>query len=398
MTLSCRHFGSCGGCSRLDVEIGQQIADKHARAQALLQPFLGDVALARPPLPAEAPSRYRTKLLYPVQPGDGLELRAGLYATGTHTVVEIEECMLQAEALTVLAQRWVGVLRARGVAAYDERSHRGWLRALHARIAPGTGELLAGLVTTDASLPLPAVLVPQLVEVAHDLPPLAGTSAPIHLVGLVQNVNPARGNALLGPHTHALHGRDHLLDVQDGLTFQVSFTSFYQVHRQATALLYRPALAMLGDVGGLRVVDGYGGVGTFALRLAAAGACRTELVEASAGACADARAAAAGNALAERVEVVCAPFAAADLAPAPDLVVVDPSRAGLGEDGVARLRSLAPARVLYVSCSVASLARDLAGLVQEYTVHAARLCDLFPHTEHVELLVLLRRRANAGAT
>lgn len=393
---SCRHFGTCGGCTRLDVPVHAQRADKLARAQRLLDPFLAGVALeAATPGPAVP---YRTRLLYPVQPDTHGDVTAGLYATGSHDVVEIEECAVQAPALTVLAQRFLGVLRAHGVRPYDERRHRGWLRALHARLAPGSGELLAGLVTADGSFPHRDAVVPRLVEAAHGLPGWgdrrAGDSGTgPRLVGLVQNVHEAPGNYLLGPTTHALVGRDHLLDEQDGLTFRISFTSFYQVHRDASALLYRPALAMLGDVTGSRVIDGYGGVGTFALRLAALGAARVELVEASASACADARVAAARNGLAARVDVLCVPFGEARLAPAPDVVVVDPPRAGLGAEGVARLLELAPARLLYVSCSAASLARDLRALAQRFEPRAARLCDLFPHTDHEELIVLLDRRA-----
>ena len=92
-------------------------------------------------------------------------------------------------------------------------------------------------------------------------------SRPLQTVGCVLNVNDRPGNALLGPTTIALSGRSWQTDVQGGLRFRVSFGSFYQLHRHADAILFQPALAMLGDVAGLRVVDGYGGVGTFALRL-----------------------------------------------------------------------------------------------------------------------------------
>lgn len=384
---TCRHFGRCGGCTGLDVPIDVQLARKRERAARVLAPFLGDVALALDP-PPRPPRLDRMKLLYPAQPGPGGELVAGLYARGSHELVEIEECQVQARALTLLAQRVAAILRAHGSVPYDESTGAGWLRALHARIAPGTGELLVGLVTAHATPPAPRT-VAAVVEACHGLP--RATRASVHLVGLVQNVNPRPGNALLGDALVTLHGRDHQFDRADGLTFRVGFLSFYQVHRHAAALLFRPALAMLGDVRGLRAIDGYGGVGSFALRLAAAGARRVDLVEASASACADARASAETNALAERVAVHQGPFAAVDLPGGADVVVVDPPRAGLGSEGVARvLRHDAP-RVLYVSCSVDSLARDLAGLAERYRVRAARLCDLFPHTEHVETVLLLER-------
>ncbi|MEZ5965948.1 MAG: 23S rRNA (uracil(1939)-C(5))-methyltransferase RlmD [Planctomycetota bacterium] len=395
-TPHCRHFGTCGGCTRLDVAIAAQLTGKHAAASAVLAPVLDGVPLAQPPTPAATPCHDRTKLLYPIQPGPGGELRAGLYARGTHELVDIEECMLQVPALTELAHRWLGVLRARGVAPYDERRHRGWLRALFARIAAGTGEMVAALVTTDDTLPLHTTLVPQLVDAAAGLPALPD-GPPVRLVGLVQNVNPAPGNALLGTREFTRHGRGHVFDRQDGLTFRISAGSFYQVHRDASALLYRPAMAMLGDVRGQRVVDAYGGVGTFALRLAAAGAAAVHLVETSPSACADARAAATSNRLADRVVVTCAPFGAAQhgLGPPladPDLLVIDPPRAGLDAPGLAEVRRLDARRILYVACSLTALARDLARLSDRYRPQAAHLCDIFPHTDHVEALVLLHRR------
>ncbi len=388
VALTCRHFGRCGGCTALPVPIATQLASKRAHAQALLRPYLGDLEIAVD-LPPRAPSLDRMKLLYPARPDAQGELQTGLYVAGTHDLLPIEECQVQAHALTALAKRVTTLLRAHGVSAYDERTHLGCVRALHARIAPGTGELLVGLVTHTAELPHAAALTAEIVALCADLP--RATRVPLRLVGLVHNVNGAAGNVLLGPITHPLWGRDHLVDRADGLTFRISFASFYQVHRHAAAVLYRPALRMLGDVTGQRAVDGYGGVGTFALRLAKAGAARVDLVEANPTACADARAAAITNALADKICVHEVPFADADLEPGADVAIVDPPRAGLLPQGVARLLQLDAARVLYVSCSAESLARDMAALTLTYRVHAARLCDLFPHTDHSELLVLLVR-------
>ena len=146
---------------------------------------------------------------------------------------------------------------------------------------------------------------------------------------------------------------------------------------------------MLGSLAGARVVDAFGGVGAFALRVAKAGAASVTLIESSPTACADARHNAAVNGI--DIEVVEAPFATVDLPTRPDLLIVDPTRAGLGTGGCARVRSLAAARVLYVSCGLNALARDLSRL-PEYVLEEVRLADLFPHTDHVEVLALMRRR------
>lgn len=387
-TLRCAHFGRCGGCTALDVPIARQLGDKAAHARAVLGDTLGPVELQLEP-PVGTPHHDRLKLLYPARPDADGSLRLGLYAAGSHELVAIEQCEVQARPLTILAQRIEAILRRFGLSAYDEAAHAGCVRALQARIMPGTGELLVGLVTHD-DLPADAnQLAEALVSAAAGLP--RATRSATHLVGLVHNRNPARGNALLGPHTRALWGRDHQVDRVDGLTLRVSFNSFYQVHRHAHAILYRPALAMLGVVTGQRVVDGYGGVGTFAMRLARAGAARVQLVESNPWACADARHNAGANGLGDVVEVVEAPFGGTPLPAGANVAVVDPPRAGLGETGCRQLLDLAAERVLYVSCSIESLARDLRALATRYRPIAARLCDMFPHTAHAEVLVLLTR-------
>lgn len=357
--------------------------------RAILGPHLGELPIEAA-VPDAEPRHDRLKLLFPAQPDARGDLRLGLYERGSHAIVGIEECQVQAEALTLLATRVEAILRRRGLPPYDERRHRGVIRALHARIAAGTGELLLGLVSREAEVPDRAGLTGDLLAAAHDLP--VATTAPVHAVGVVLNVHPARGNYLLGPTTHVLAGRDHLVDRADGLEFRVSFGSFLQVHRHATTLLYHPALAMLGDVRGQSVVDAFGGVGTFGLRVARAGARRVTIVEASPSACADARVNIVRNAL-EDVDVVEAPFAGATALDArPDALIVDPPRAGLGEAGCQRALALRAARILYVSCNPASLARDLPHLASSYAITAVRVVDLFPHTDHCELLVRLERR------
>jgi 23S rRNA (uracil1939-C5)-methyltransferase len=206
---------------------------------------------------------------------------------------------------------------------------------------------------------------------------------------VVRSISERDDEFLLGDRHVALKGRDHQFDRAGGLTFRVSAGSFYQIHRDADAQLYRPALRMAGDVRGLRVVDGYGGVGTFALRCAKAFAASVEIVEDNPSACRDAEYNAARNELAQ-VRVVRAKFTAAEFAHGPDLLIVDPPRSGLGAEGVRRVLAARPKRLLHVACSAESLAADLDGLVTGgHRVKAMRLCDLFPHTGHVELVTLL---------
>lgn len=388
-TLQCRHFGVCGGCSLLDQPIGWQLHDKLAACEELLRPFLGGHAVECDE-PTWTPRHFRTRLLYPVRADASGRPTVGIFAFRSHDLVRIEECRTQDEWLTAFGRAAEQVLRAEGVQPYRGPRSRGAAKAFWARLAAGSGEVLAGIVTQPGAFPAGPAVARALQQAALDLP--RGRKART-LVGVVHGISDRDDEFLLGDRHVPLLGQDHVVDRCGDLRFRVSAGSFYQVHADADALLYRRALAMCGDVRGLAVVDGYGGVGTFGLRLAKAGAGQVTIVEENAASCRDAEWNAAHNAL-PAVKVVHAPFASTRLPKPLDLLVVDPPRAGLGTKAISRLLAAEPRRVLYVSCSGESLARDLEDLTfNGYGVTAARLCDLFPHTEHVELVVMLERGA-----
>jgi 23S rRNA (uracil1939-C5)-methyltransferase len=387
ITLTCPHFGRCGGCSALDQPIELQLDRKVELLRTQLSPWLLGIE-PQFTVPPRVPRHDRTQIMYPVQPHRHHGLTMGIYRTGTHEVEEIGDCRIQQKPLTVLGTRALEVFRRHKMTAYDEATGRGVLRAFRARIVPGSRELLFGIVATEATFPRREAIASDLWAAAADLKDDQGRA--VQPVGLVVNKNRNAGNVLLGPETTALLGRTFQTDVAGNLRFRVGFASFYQTNRHAEAILFRPVLAMLGDVGGLAVVDAFGGVGSFGCRLAAAGAASVTIVENAPSSAADAAFNAMDNGQ-RHVRVVEAAFETAEFA-APDLLVADPPRAGLQQQGAARVLAAAPARVLLVSCAVPSLARDLALLASHYRVAAMRLCDLFPHTEHVEVLTLLERR------
>jgi len=390
-TPRCRHFGTCGGCSLLDQPYAWQLHDKVEAAEVLLRPALGGEPIAHDPPPPHSPQHFRTKLLYPIRAARGGQPVVGIYAAGSHDVVQIDECRTQDLGLTAWGRAAQQVLRELRLVPFDERSGRGTMRALWARLAAGSGELLLGVTTTPGEFPRGAELADALLAAAARLPHHPGT--PTRAVGVVRSISDRPDAFLFGDRQVPLRGRDACEDRVSGLRLRISAGSFYQVHRLADVLLYRPAMALCGDVRGQRVVDGYGGIGAFGLRLARAGAASVVVVEDNAAACRDAEWNARQNGLGAQVSVVRAPFANAAFAAEPDLMVVDPPRSGLQADGVARVLAAKPRRLLHVACSVESLRDDLRGLGAAYRVVAARLVDLFPHTPHVEMLVLLERRA-----
>ena len=303
-SLACQHFGDCGGCSSLTTPIAEQRKRKTLRVRATLGTHADGLELTFTDSPTSSPRHDRMRVLYPVQPAAG-GLTMGLYRKGTHEVVELQSCEIQHPALTELARLALDILRCRSLSPYDEAAHRGLLRAFTARLAPTTGELLIGLVTTSPDLQAADDLAEALLAAAGELPKVGDQD--VRAVGVVHNVNPDRGNALIGDDVRTLVGRGHIFERFGDLTFvESAFDS---------AVLERSA----------------------------------------------------------------------------DLLVVDPTRAGLGVAGCARVRELGAPRVLYVACGLEALARDL-GRLPEYRLEKVRLADLFPHTDHVEILALLRRR------
>lgn len=384
----CLHFGECGGCDRLDRAYPRQLLDKRDAVARLLGADLDGIDLVCE-LPPRAPMHTRIKLSWPILPDAQRGLRLGMYRRGTHEVLDILECRIQDPSLTRIAKRAVDVFRDLRLSPYDEIAQRGTLRAFHARLTPSTGELMLGVTTRGGTFPEGRALADGLFQAAGGLRDAKGK--PLRTAGVMRSIRDEPGNALLGGRHLPLRGRDHQVEQVAGLRFRLSFGSFWQNHRDSERVLYRPALALLGDLRGLRIVDGYGGVGAFGLRLARAGAAKVTIVESNPHACADARDNAATNAL-PAVDVVQVPFAAFRSDTDVDLAVVDPPRAGLSVEGVATLLALKPKRILCVACDARAFSRDLALLHDGgYRIRAARIADLFPHTEHVELLAVLER-------
>ncbi len=276
---------------------------------------------------------------------------------------------------------------------YDERHDRGLLRHLLARVAPGTGRALAGLVVREEGHPATRALARALLERLQRR----------GLVGVVENVNERRTNVVVGPVTRKLVGTGFLIEEHEGLRLRSGITSFVQANARQAGVLYAEVLRLLhgpraqapGDLSGWHVADLFAGGGPIALRLAKAGA-RVTAIERHAAAVRDGAAAARDNALSARVRFVAADAAAAlrDLDEEGfDALVVDPPRKGLGPELVGLLAGLRVPRLVYVSCHPESLVEDLAGLAPAFEVRALRPVDMFPRTTHLEAVALLERRA-----
>ena len=383
VALDCPLAGRCGGCQYRHMTYEEELRAKRQRVQDALS-RVGGVSLELPQvLGAETPLRYRNKVQFPVaQEKRGLAV--GYYRARSHDVLDVDDCLLQPEAVTTLRRAFKGWMERYRVPAYDEGSRQGLIRHLYVRTNQA-GEVLCCVVANGTRLPH----APELVQSLRQAVPT--------LAGLVLNTNTKDTNVILGPNYRTIWGRDFLEEGLCGMTFRLSVPSFFQINWAQTERLYAQALEFAGLTGRETVLDLYCGIGTISLALAqrAGQVIGAEIVPE---AVQDAQANAARNQV-DNARFLCgdageAAFQLAAEGVRPQVICVDPPRKGLAPEVPEILASMAPDRIVYVSCDPATLARDVKRFGElGYPAVKAQAVDLFPRTAHVETVVLLRKAA-----
>jgi 23S rRNA (uracil1939-C5)-methyltransferase len=341
-----------------------------------------------PIVPAVEQWRYRNKLEYSFGTGPGGALVCGFHAPGSwEQIVQVEDCLLASERGNDARRAALAWCREQGLGAYDRRTQEGLLRNLVVREGRRTGQIQVRLVTSDEELDLDGFA--------------EATGADSVLWTRVEGV----GETTAGGQTEVLQGTDWIeeqLTVAGAhLSIRISAEAFFQTNTEMAEVLYGTAAEYAGLRGWERVYDLFCGIGTIGLSLAprAGELWGLEIVE-------DAIADAIVNA--RRNEVRNARFFAGDVrlqmrdlveqAGRPDVLVVDPPRAGLSAKIVRRIAEDSPKRIVYISCNPTTLASDLKVLREQYGYELIRTkpVDMFPHTPHVETVSLLTRERPAA--
>jgi 23S rRNA (uracil1939-C5)-methyltransferase len=329
-----------------------------------------------PIVPALERWRYRNKLEYSFGTGDAGELVCGFHAPGRFDrIVPLTDCKLASEPGNALREQALAECRRQGLGAWDRREQRGFLRNLVVREGRRTGRFQVRLVTSPGTLDTEALI---------DAVPCDG---------LYWTQTAGLGESTQGGETVLLSGTPQLQERLGELDFLISPEAFFQTNTEMAERLYGLAVEMAQLRGHERVFDLYCGIGTIALTLAAR-AREVIGVEIAEPAVADAIENARLN------EVTNASFYAGDIrlamrelverAGRPDVVVIDPPRAGLSQKVVRRVVEAAPKRIVYVSCNPTTLAPNAAQLVEAgYRLTRVRPVDLFPQTPHIECVALL---------
>lgn len=332
---------------------------------------------------------YRNKAEYPIAKNASGDYVIGFYAPKSHRVTEAAECPLSPTVFS----RILGVLREFfrdfSISVYDEASGEGLLRHVYLRCGETTGEVLLTLVLNGTSLPHGDILVER---IRARFP---------EVVGILINVNTEKTNVVLGKKYLTLFGRDYIYDTLAGVRLKITAPSFYQVNRAAAESIYYKARVLAELTGDEVLLDLYCGAGSIGLSMAEGvrELIGIEIIE-SAVECAR------ENALANGVKN--ASFYSADAADAeslltsaertrgekirPDVVVLDPPRGGCDEKLLRYISTIAPKKIVYVSCNPATLARDVKILTElGYASGEVWPHDMFPMTGHVESVVCLNR-------
>jgi 23S rRNA (uracil1939-C5)-methyltransferase len=375
----------CGGCQWQHVsDAYQQVAKRNQVTQALER--LG--SFEQPPvgrlLATLEPLGYRNKAIYPLGRSATGQVQAGYYQKGSHQLVNLNQCPIQDQRLNPLLAEVKRDIETQGWSIYNEAEHRGKLRHLGLRIGRHTGEMLLTLVVKDGKL---TNLEEQAQTWLERYP---------NLVGVLLNENPDRTNVIFGAETHCIAGRPFLREEFVGLRFQIPADTFFQVNTEQAEALAQVILRELQLQGTEVLLDAYCGIGTLTLPLArqVKQAIGLELQPA---AVAQAR----QNAMLNQIENVSFQAGAVEtllltLAVQPEIIVLDPPRKGCDQAVIESLRQRQPARIVYVSCNPATLARDLKRLCQDglYQLNRVQPVDFFPQTAHVESVAFLSRSAD----
>jgi 23S rRNA (uracil1939-C5)-methyltransferase len=379
----CPVVGECGGCQLQHIAYPEQLRLKRQQvADALVRLGGLEGVPVHPITGMNEPWGYRNKAQFPVGSRAG-QVIAGFFAPGTHRIIEMDSCLIQhplGNQVMSAVKRLAGKFR---VPIYDEETHRGLLRHVLVRVARGSGEAMAVLVTNGPELPGARALAQELMAAVPGL------------VSVQQNINPQRTNVVLGDQTRLLAGSATLADRIGDLSFEISPRSFFQVNPQQTEVLYGKALEYAALTGSETVVDAYCGIGTISLFLARR-ARRLIGIEVVPEAVEDARRNAKRNGI-ENAEFLIGD--AAVLMPRlfedglrPDVIVLDPPRKGCDRPVLEAAAAMSPERIVYVSCNPSTLARDLGLLAKMgYGTAEVQPVDMFPHTAHVECCALLKR-------
>ncbi len=394
----CEHFGICGGCKWQILPYFEQLRYKQKQVVDNLT-RIGKIELPEisPILGSAKTEFYRNKLEFTFSNKrwrTNEEIAEGkvfetMNAVGFHIpgqfdkVLDIHKCWLQDDVSNQIRNEVRRYALEKELTFFDLRSQEGFLRTLMIRTT-STGELMVIMVFYYEDKTEQDALLQHLAEKFPQI------------TSLLYVINSKANDTITDQEIHILSGNECIYEEMEGLKFKIGPKSFYQTNSEQAYELYKIARNFAGLTGKELVYDLYTGTGTIA-NFVAHQSKQVIGIEYVPEAIEDAKVNSALNNITNTLfyagdmkDILNAAFI--ETHGKPDVIITDPPRAGMHDDVLEAIRFAAPERIVYVSCNPATQARDLSLLDADYKVIAVQPVDMFPHTHHVENVVLLERR------
>lgn len=376
----CQISAQCGGCQYLDMTYEKQLAEK----QRYVEQLFGGFCKPEPIIGMENPWHYRHKVHAVFKRKPNGEIISGVYEAGSHWVLPVDTCLIENEKADEIIRTIRKLLKSFKITVHNEDTGYGLLRHVLIRMGCNSGQIMVVLVTAAPLFPSRKNFARELIRLHPEI------------TTIVQNINEKKTSMVLGERDIVIYGKGYIEDTLCGKRFRISPQSFYQVNPVQTELLYNKAMEFADLTGKETVLDAYCGTGTIGI-IASDRAKRVIGVELNKDAVRDAITNAGMN------QVKNVSFYNQDAGKfmqklaaqhtSIDVVLMDPPRSGSNEAFLSSVMQLAPQRIVYISCGPESLKRDLTYLTKKGMYRVERLvgCDMFPWTEHVEVVCLLSK-------
>ena len=381
----------CGGCQLQALSYDKQLEFKENKVRNNLKRIGGFTDIPMEPIAGmKEPYHYRNKAQFPIGRDKDGKLTAGFYAARTHSLIPVDECYLGAKINEPILGKILQIMEQEHIEPYDEKTHTGLVRHILIRFGFTTKEIMVCFILNGKKLPKQEKFIAALTEIPG-------------MTSISVNRNEKDTNVIMGEKTITIWGSDYITDYIGDIKYQISPQSFYQVNPAQTKVLYEKALEYAGLTGTETVWDLYCGIGTISLFLAQK-AKKVFGVEIVPQAIADAKKNAALNDITNvdffvgKAEEVYPSYVSEHKEEAKaEVIVVDPPRKGCEESLLSTIVSMAPERIVYVSCDSATLARDLKYLCGHgYELKRVQAVDQFCQTGHCEAVVLLSHKKPDG--